>query len=190
MLAAVFFAALFSGKVAVAQAGATASEELRLSAFGGISGTYTDVFGGHNLSVTAGGNVSLRRFLGVNPSAEIRGTIPFVSGHFAGLDSLLGGVKLERPFGRFHPYGDMLFGRGAMNWQNGGLPSGNVILIKTVSPVFSPGVGVDMDVKGKWVAKADFQYQFWTNYPPVPGTPHPKVLTAGVQYRFDFNHRH
>jgi Outer membrane protein beta-barrel domain len=185
------FAALSSGTVAMAQAAdATASERFRLSAFGGMTGIYTDVFGGRNLAFTAGADLSLRRFLGVNPSAEFRGTIPFISGEIAGQRSLLGGVKLERKYGIFHPYGTILFGRGAIEFQNGGLHAGPFTYIRTTSTVYSPGVGVDIDWTHKWAVKADFQYQFWTTFPPYPGVPNPIVLTGGVMYRFDFNRRY
>lgn len=194
MLWAAFLAAgylISSGSVSVAQALPTATADIRLSAFGGITGNFTDVFGGHNLAVTVGGDVTYHRLLfGMNPSVEVRGMIPFDAGDVAGLESIVGGVKFERQFGALHPYGDVLLGRGAINWQHGGFPSGNVILLRTVTPVFSPGVGVDVDVTHKWTAKFDFQYQFWTEFPPAPGTPNPKVLTGAVMYRFDFNHRY
>jgi len=44
----------------------------------------TDVYGGHNLSLTAGGDLTLRSFYGVMPSLEIRGTYPVNSGTIAG----------------------------------------------------------------------------------------------------------
>jgi hypothetical protein len=190
MLLAALLATVNSSEVVMAQAVPTASQPVRLSAFGGVSGVFTDVLGGHNLSFTGGGDVSFRRFFGVNPSAEIRGTIPFDSGSIAGLKSLMGGVKFERRFGAFHPYGDVLIGRGAIEWQNGGLHAGSYIYIRSTSMVYSPGVGVDMDITPRLAAKADFQYQFWTNFPPYPGIPNPILLTSGVQYRFDFNHRY
>lgn len=194
MLWAAFLAAgylISSGSVALAQADPTAIADIRLSAFSGITGNFTDMFGGRNLAVTVGGDITLHRsFFGVNPSVEVRGMIPFDAGHIAGLESIVGGLKLERQLGAVHPYGDLLFGRGAINWQHGGFPSGNVLLLRTVTTVYSPGVGVDVDVTRKWTAKFDFQYQFWTEFPPAPGTPNPKVLTAAVMYRFDFNHRY
>ena len=183
--------ALFAGgEVALAQAISTASEMSRLSAFAGVSGVFTDILGGHNLSFTAGADLSFHRFWGVNPSAEFRGTIPFDSGSIAGESSLLGGIKFERPYGAFHPYGDVLVGRGAIEWQNGGFHPGDILYIRSTSMVYSAGGGVDMDVTGKWSAKLDLQYQFWPTFPPYPGMPNPLVATAGAMYRFDFNHRH
>jgi hypothetical protein len=184
MLLGALFAAPDMGKIAEAQAVPTASQSFRLSAFAGMTGVYTDILGGHNLSFTAGADVTFRRFWGVNPSAEFRGTIPFDSGSIAGESSLLGGIKFERRHAAFHPYGDVLIGRGAINWQNGGYHPGDILYIRSTSMVYSMGGGVDMDVTRRWAAKFDLQYQFWTTFPPYPGVPNPLVATAGAMYRF------
>ncbi len=190
MFVAAWAGATMAGAVANAQAAPTASQMFRLSAFGGMTGTFTDVLNGHNLGITAGADLTLRRHFGVTPSVEFRGAIPFVSGTIAGERWLAGGVKLERQFGPFHPYGDILVGRGAIYYQNGGLVEEPFRYISTTSMVYSPGVGVDLDVNHHLAMKADFQYQFWSTYPPLPGTLTPLVLTGGVVYRFDFNHRY
>jgi opacity protein-like surface antigen len=189
MLMAALFAASYSGKAAMGQAGPTAGRAARLSAFGAMTGVYTDVLGGHNLSFTVGADMSFRRFLGVNPSAEFRGMIPFDSGTIAGEKFLMGGLKFERGFGAFHPYGDVLIGRGKIEWQNGGYHPGDVLYISSTSTVYSLGGGVDMDVTPNWAAKLDYQYQFWTTFPPYPGVPNPMLVTGGVVYRFDFGRR-
>jgi hypothetical protein len=183
---------LTSGAVAVAQAVPTAAQTMQLSAFGGLSGVFTDVLGGHNLSFTAGGDLSFRPFFrfGIVPSVEVRGTIPFVSGTIAGERSLMGGAKFERRFGPVRPYADILFGRGAIDYQRGGLLEPPYLYVRTTSNVYSPGGGVDLDLIHHWAAKVDFQYQVWSTYPPLPGTLTPIVLTGGVVYKFDFNHHY
>ncbi len=72
------------GAAAWGQAVPTATQTLGLSVFGGGSGVFTDVFGGHNLSLTAGANLTIRPFFGVTPSLEIRGMYPMHSGTIAG----------------------------------------------------------------------------------------------------------
>ncbi len=185
-------AALTSGAVAVAQAVPTATQAMQLSAFGGLSGVFTDVLDGHNLSFTAGADLSFRPFfgLGIVPSVEVRGTIPFESGTIAGQSSVMGGARFERRFGPVRPYADILFGRGAIDYQRGGLSEPPYLYIRTTSNVYSPGGGVDLDLSHHWAAKVDFQYQFWSTYPPLPGTLTPKMLTGGVVYKFDFNHQY
>jgi hypothetical protein len=183
-------AVLTSGAVAVAQAVPAATQSMQLSAFGGVSGVFTDVLGGHNLSFTAGADLTFRPHFGILPSVEVRGTIPFVSGTIAGESSVMGGPRFEMRFGPFRPYGDMLFGRGAIDYQRGGLSEPPFLYLRTTSNVYSPGGGVDLDLTHHWAAKADFQYQFWSTYPPLPGTLTPKTVTGGVIYKFDFNHHY
>jgi hypothetical protein len=174
--------------LALAQAGPTATQRFKLSAFGGGSGVVTDVFGGRNLSITAGADLSLRPYLfGWAPAIEIRGTYPVDSGTLAGLKSAEGGLRLQRDFGRLQVYGDVLFGRGQIDYQRGGYQSGKIRYLSSTSPVISPGIGVDYELSKHLAAKADFQYQLWTTYPLALPVLTPKVFTGGLVYRFDFN---
>ena len=134
-------AALVPGAVSVAQADPTATQAFQLSAFGGMTGTYTDVLGGHNLGITAGAHLSFRRFFGLSPSVEVRGVLPVVSGTIADERWLAGGLRFERRFGPLHPYGDVLVGRGSIHYQHGGLVEGQFRYITTTSTVYSPGRG-------------------------------------------------
>jgi hypothetical protein len=173
---------------ALAQAAPTATQRYKLSVFGGGSGVLTDVFGGRNLSITAGVDLSLRPYLfGWAPAIEIRGTYPVDSGTLAGLKSAEGGLRLQRDFGRLQVYGDVLVGRGQIDYQHGGYQSGNLRYLSSTSAVISPGIGVDYGLSKHLAAKADFQYQFWTTYPLAPPVLTPKVFTGGLVYRFDFN---
>jgi hypothetical protein len=170
------------------QAVPTATQAAQLSVFGGGSGVFTDVFGGHNLSLTAGVNLALRPFFGVTPSLEVRGMYPMNSGTIAGEKELLGGLKLSKSWGVLHPYGELLAGRGEVDFQHGGYNNGTLIYEATTSPVFSGGLGVEVDLTRHFGLKADYQYQFWTDYPPSPGMINPQVVTGMVVYKFDFNH--
>ena len=182
--------AMISPHVALAQAGpATATQQLELSAFGAGTGTYTDVLGGRNLGITAGADLAFMTYKRFRPVAEIRGTYPIYKGQIDDQKTFLGGIKVERPFGRLHPYGDFLFGRGSITYKRG-LQLGNVVYLKSNTTVYSLGIGLDYDLTRQFAAKGDFQYEHW-NAPPIPGgVVHPKALSLGVVYRFDFNHHY
>ena len=209
-------ATLLSGETRTAEAQkaatSTASQQLALSAFGGGTGTYTNLLGGRNLAITAGANLAFPTFYRYRPVLELRGSYPIHGGTIDAQKNFLGGLKVERQFGRLHPYVDFLVGRGEIVYQRGGLQLGSVLFLSSTSTVFSPGVGLDYDVTPHWAAKVDFQYQHWdvpfatANGAPAPitfistpagivqasttGTLHPKVLTLGAVYRFDFNHHY
>lgn len=185
-----------------AQAGttATASQQLALSAFGGGTGTYTGIYGGRNLGITAGADLAFLTYHRFRPVLELRGTYPIHNGQIDAQRNFLGGLKVERDFGRLHPYADFLMGRGQIDYQRGGLLVGSVLFLSSTSTVLSPGVGLDYDLTPNWAIKGDFQYQHWnvpfamSNGAPAPiaqapgGTISPRVITVGAVYRFDFNH--
>ena len=185
---AVIAATLFLARTAHAQAAPTASQRFQLSAFVGGSGVYTQVLNGHNLSITAGADVTTRPYYGLHPSLEVRGTYPVDSGTIAGEKSILAGLKLEHQIGNFHPYANFLIGRGEIDYHSGGITVGNLTYLASTSTVFSPGLGLDYDLTPHFALKADYQYQNWTTYPLAPGVLTPSVITAAIIYRFDFNH--
>ncbi len=188
LIFAVLLLPALSGQFATAQSDATAVQPLALSAFALGTGTYTDVLGGRNLGFTGGADLSFLSYRRFRPVAELRGNYPVYNGRVDNQRSLMGGVRIERSFGQLHPYVDFLIGRGAIEYPNG-LQNGNLVFFRTVSTVYSPGLGVDFDVNRSWAAKFDFQYQHWDT-PAIPsGVINPKVLSAGVVYRFDFNRR-
>lgn len=184
-------AALFAidGERAQAQGDATAVQPLGLSAFGMGTGTWTNVLGGRNLGVTAGADLAFLTFRKLRPVIEVRGDYPFYNGQIDRQKSFLGGLKVERQIGSLRPYANFLIGRGEVNFKYG-LLFGNLLYLKTVSTVYSPGLGVEYDVLPQWSAKVDFQYQYWNTPAVASGSIHPKALSAGVVYRFDFNHHY
>lgn len=181
------FAALASLTPAgLAQAVPTASQSLQLSAFGGLTGTYTGFEGGKNAGITLGADLTFLSVPHVKPSFEVRGTAPIDGGHVDSQLNFLLGPKVEYRYGRLHPYGDFLFGRGQITYQQGGIVYNGLRYLKTPSAIYSLGLGLDYEITPRWGAKVDFQYQHWNT--PFPGfNPiHPKATTIGVTYRFDF----
>jgi hypothetical protein len=198
------------------QARPTASQTMELSAFGGVTGTYTGVLGGRNASITAGGDLAFRQFFGLRPGIEVRGTLPVDNGNIAGERNYLGGVTLAKRFGRFNIYGDFLYGHGEIKYQNGGLQNaaGTEVFLTSNSNILSPGGGFEYDITRHFSIKGDAQFQrnatpFSQQAPPPPGPvpifvpainyPAPgtlsdtpghataKAFTLAVKYRFNFN---
>ena len=175
---------------AIAQSKPAASQPLQLSAFLGGTGTFTRLEGGKNLDITGGIDLTylgLRRF---DPAVEIRGTYPVASGQISNQKSFLAGPKVAFPLGHLHPYGDFLFGRGAINYLNGGFVAGPLQYLSSNTFIYSPGAGVDYDLNHHFGLKADFQFEHW-NTPVLPsGSINPIALTGAIVYTFDFNSHH
>jgi opacity protein-like surface antigen len=189
-LAVLAMAALWTGE-AQAQAAPTAIRTLDLSAVGGGSGVYTGLQGGKNLSITAGVDLTIRTFFGLRPSVEIRGTYPVDDNGINNEKNVVGGLKIAKDFRRLHPYGDVLFGRGAINYIHGALnPSDTVEYLENPTNVLSPGAGVDLDVTQHFALKADAQYQRYDTPVTTSGTLYAKALTLGVVYHLNFDRRH
>lgn len=173
-----------------AQATATATQTLQISAFGAATGTYTGLSGGRNLGITAGVDVGFYPYRSFYPSLEIRGTYPFVKGEVDSQKNILAGLKVERHYGRFHPYGDILFGRAAIRYANGGYPNPANDFLYTENPtnVLSPGIGLDVTVTDHFALKGDAQFQRLSTPVTTSGHIYAKPLSLGVIYRFNFNH--
>lgn len=186
-------AALFSSSVQ-AQSVPTASRGFIPSAFGGITGAYTGLDGSRNLGITAGLDLGFRPFFGLLPSIEVRGTYPVDNGSVVGEEHAEGGLRLQKRFGPVRPYVDFLFGRGELNYQNGGLavPMQAFRYLQTTSNVLSPGVGFETDITPHVALLLDGQVQIWN----VPFDPSGRTANAshiysfpgtiGVVYRFNW----
>ena len=185
-------AALFVPGTLHGQSTATASRAFEPSVFLGINGTYTGLDGTRNLGVTAGLDVGFHPFFGFLPALEVRGTYPLNSGAVVGEEDLLGGLRVQKRLRKIRPYGDILFGRGQLNYQNGGyiVPAQNFEYIQSTSNVISAGVGFETDINEHFALLLDGQFQHWS----VPFTPnsnstssgsiYSKAGTVGVVYRF------
>ena len=188
---ALLLAAICWGDQAIAQiALPTASRTLELSAFGGMSGVFTGLAGGKNLSITAGGDLGFLPYRGMRPSLEVRGTYPLNRGRIDSQKSILGGLKVDFLLNhRVHPYGDILFGRGEMKYGSGYLFNNSIYLLTTTN-VISPGAGFDYDLSDNLAIKVDGQFQHWGYAPTSSGSLYSKVGTVAVVYKFNFAPRH
>lgn len=178
------------GLPAWGQAMPTASRGFGISAFGGLTGTYTGLDGGKNLGITAGVDIGFRSFFRFRPYLEGRGTYPLDNGHIDGQRSVLAGARVERIVRpRLRVYGDALIGRGEIDYQSGGYPSplGGVQYLRSTSTIVSSGGGVEYQLTHHVSVLADAQFQHW-NTPATPsGSLWSKPLTVGVRYNFNFN---
>ncbi len=170
-----------------AQSAPTATRTLRLSVFAGANGTFTGLSGGRNAGIAAGADLSIRPYFSLEPSIEVRGTYPVHDGTIDAQKNILGGLKVAKRFGPFHPYGDILFGRGEIDYQNGYTdPSGLLRYYKTVSGVLAPGAGVDLDVSPRFSLKADASFPRYATPVTPSGYLFGASVTGGLIYRFHF----
>lgn len=165
-----------------AQSIATASRGVVPSAFAGLTGTYTGLNGSRNLGFTAGLDIGFRPFFGLLPSVDLRGTYPLDNGQVVGEEDAEGGLRVQKRYGRFRPYADFLFGRGELNYQNGGLavPMQAYRYVQTTSNVISPGLGLEADVSPHFAVLFDGQLKIWN----VPFDPSGKTAGSGHIYSF------
>jgi hypothetical protein len=176
--------------VVQAQVAPTATQPLELSAFGGLTGTFTDLEGGKNLAITAGADLTLLNLRLLRPSIEFRGSYPIDKGTVSSQKNFLVGPRVEHAFGRLHPYADFLVGRGEIDYGMGGFVAGDLIYLSTISTIYAGGGGVNLNVTRRVDFKADVQYQHWDTPVVASGVIHPVAVTLGAVYRFDFNPRH
>jgi hypothetical protein len=173
----------------LAQAAPVVTQSASLSIFGGGTGTLTGLDSGKNVGITAGGDFGLPYYFhSWHPALELRGSYPFDKGQVDSQKNILGGVKAGRKFRCFHLYGDVVFGRGQINYGKG-YPDveHDFLYLRSTSWVISPGAGVDFDISSRFSIKADAQFQRYST--PVTESAHlwAKPLTLGVVYRFNFN---
>jgi opacity protein-like surface antigen len=167
----------------------TASQPRQFSVFAGVTGDYTGLSGGRNLSLTVAADYAFAPSLGLRPTLEARGTIPSIDkGNVFAQKEGMGGLRVDFLLGhRFHPYVDYLFGRGQMNYigASGFLYNGAYQQLFT-SFVSSPGGGLEIDVREHIVIRIDGQVQQWKNknVPTESGEIESKLATVGVVYRF------
>jgi hypothetical protein len=173
-----------------AQAKPTATEATSLSVFAGATGLYTGLSSGRNISFTAGIDYRILTIYGLEPSIEVRGTYPIDDGSVDAQQNFLAGIRISKPYRRFHPYGDVLYGRGEINYEGRGYitPDNRYIFQQSFSNVLAGGGGIDIDLAPSFALKADAQ--LWHQNVPVTasGTLNSTAITLGVVYHFDFNH--
>lgn len=172
-----------------AQAAPTATESLQIAAFGGLTGTYTGLQSGKNLGVTGGVDFSFLPHHGLYSTLELRGTYPINKGNIDSQKNMLGGIKIAARFGRLSPYGDLLFGRGGINYGKGyQVPATPIFYTQSSSNVLSLGGGLDLRLTDRLALKFDTQLQRYATPVAASGHVFAKSGTVGFVYRFDFNH--
>lgn len=155
--------------------------------------TPATTYQGKNLGITAGVNLRIGHLFGFLPSVEVRGTYPIHTGQIDAQENVLAGLKFEHTLRspRLHAYGDIFFGRGKVTYENGGYftPDGSLLYAYSVSNVFAPGGGVEYDLTPRFAVKLDGQFEHYSVPVTTSRSIYAKALTAGVIYRFNFNHR-
>lgn len=93
------------------------------------------------------------------------------------------GPRYVLHYGRFHPYGKVMYGRGVFNYPNLADTSGNLVPTANLAyNILAGGVGVDYRVLPSMNVRVDYEFQQWLSFPPNGLTP--KVLGIGVAYHF------
>jgi hypothetical protein len=177
--------------VAFAQGNATDVRAIQLYGFGGATGVYTGLDGGRNLGITAGVDLGFGGYRGFLPMFEARGTYPVHSGTIVDERSFEAGLRVERQYRAAHPYVDILFGRGQLQYQgySGLSPDQTVLYERTNSNIVSFGGGTDYDVAQSFAVKLDAQVQHYDTPVTISGSINSTLLTVGVVYRFGYGQR-
>jgi len=175
---------------ALAQSLPTATQPLRLSAFAGGTIINTGLDSGQNTGLTAGVDLSLPSYRGLDPSIEVRGTFPFEKGSVDSQKNFLGGLKVALRRGRLLPYANLLLGRGEITYPGNGhqVPGTPIFYTQSSTIVISPGAGLDLDLSHHLALKIDLQVQQYATKVTTSGHIYAEAATAGFIYRFDFTH--
>ena len=161
-----------------AQDESTAKKSAEISPFAGFLMWKPDLYTGTDYGGTVG--VDFTKFIRhspIVPSFEAR--VTRADGPIINESSYLIGLKLQgEAKHRFHPYADVLWGRGTIHYnQHTFYPGDNTGLIDF-------GAGLDFDINKHWAAKVDYQWQHWQ-----PGSNqifYPSGLLFGVTYHIPF----
>jgi hypothetical protein len=175
---------------ALAQSFPTATQPLRLLVFAGATVTNTGLDSGKNTGTTAGVDLSLPSYHGLDPSVDVRGTFPFEKGSVDSQKNVLGGLKVALHHGRLFPYANLLLGRGEITYPGNGhqVPGTPIFYTQSSTIVISPGAGLDFQLSHHLAFKIDLQLQRYATKVTTSGHIYAEAATAGFVYRFDFNH--
>lgn len=167
----------------LAQATPVAVRKAEISAFAAFTRVTPDYGPFSNKGFTFGVDYlrPVRWFL--KPSLEFRGT--FTPGETVGERTLGGGLRVEHPVWRIHPYADFLVSAGTITFTHPSIDSRGRLYKSDDSIVYTYGGGLDYDLTRRWAAKIDYQGEHW-NLGSAAQTLTPQVLTIGVVYRIPF----
>lgn len=153
----------------------------------------TPDFGPYNNFGVMFGTDYARYMRWITPSVEFRMKIS----HGTAVDQTTfgGGLRLERDFQRYHPFGNFLISSGRINYHLATPP--NVPAPPMVAPfpihtytdnslVYTYGGGLEYDIRQNFSARGEFQHENWTlgKYGPITLTP--AMWGFGVAYRIPF----
>jgi len=182
-----------SSGVAVSQAKPTATRALSPSVFVLFGGTYTGLLsdgrpnvwdGGRNLLFSAGLDLGVLSLGHYNIAAEVRGSLPLISGQVVGDRAILGGARVSYESTPLRPYIDVLAGRGQMDYQRGGYVTPDKTYIQTAGAVYGGGIGTEWDVVPHLALKIDAQAQRWNTPVVARGYVNSVQGSVGLAYRF------
>lgn len=180
------FLVLAIPKPLLAQANPTAVKKADLSAFGLYSRLTPDYGAQKNNGVTFGIDYTRYTRWWVSPSVEFR--VKIANGTTVDEKSWGGGIRVEKPINRWHPYADFLVSSGTINYHFTSpplLPNGKPYVDDaTITKSF--GAGLDYDVTPRFAFRGDVQFERWylDKYLAIHLTPY--VWSAGVVYRIPF----
>ncbi len=119
----------------------------------------------------------------VTPSLVLRGkTAP---GDTVGEHTFGGGIKADRSFGAFRPYGNFLISAGNVTFTHPVVDYRPKLYISDNSVVYSAGGGLDVDLTQSWAIRADYQYEWWSI--GINQNFNPRALSFGVVYRIPYH---
>jgi hypothetical protein len=88
------------------------------------------------------------------------------------------GGRYFRTYGKFVPYGKVMYGRGVFNFP----PLGDGFRPNLAYNLVAGGIGVDYKVKRYLYVRGDWEYQNWFGFQNSTLTP--SILTIGAAYHF------
>jgi len=94
------------------------------------------------------------------------------------------GPRYVLHYGRFQPYGKILYGRGVFNYPNL-VAAGETVPTPTANLAYNllaGGIGLDYRALTAMNVRVDYEFQQWVGFPPNGLSP--KILGIGVAYRF------
>jgi hypothetical protein len=169
-----------------AQSLPTATRQITPSVFVGASGVRTGLSSGRNLSITAGLDLTFLPRSRFQPAFEYRGTYAVDKGGIDSIKNNLVGMRVSKSLGRFHPYGDILFGRGETTYANGGyqVPNTPIFYTQSASNVYSGGGGTELFATRQLALKVDVQIQHYSSPVTTSGSLFSESATVGLAYVF------
>jgi opacity protein-like surface antigen len=136
---------------------------------------------GNTAAGITGGIASDWRIGHFRAGGEVRGS--YTTYDYMSQNLISVGPRLTWDIGRFHPYGNFLYGYGTANFKH---PSGTYL--DNDSTVYAFGGGVDYRLNRQFALRADYERQKWDfDAPKQPFQP--DSISLGVRYFVQFGRR-